>query len=592
LSVELFYKEKIGVYGEYCRAVQKKINLIAIGRMLFFLGAAGCGIGYFQQHYTIYLTLGLISLVSFFVVLWIHVQLRNKLLLYRKLLFVNQNEWDICQGIPNQFSDGHSFLSPNGWLDDLDIFGPGSLFHFLNRTATQPGCNRLAGCFIGPSPDPDRIKQYQDAIRVLGKQRDQAQMITAQSLKAEKKVAGLDNLPDWLQTTPTLLSRSWVRIGRWLLPIYTLAALLYWLLTPNYWPLIAGVSANWIFIYPFRKYIRTQHVLIGDKEPQLDQYVSILSAFQSIDPGGSALLGDLKLMAENAIREIRRLSRLSSAFDQGTNNLVNLLMNSLIAYDIQCMLSLEKWKQANGNACLKWISCVGEIESLNSLATFGFNHPDACYPVFANGDLIVEATAIAHPLIPEKERISNDFIIGKDCRIQLITGSNMSGKTTFLRTIGVNLLLAQCGSPVIASKFCFQPLTILCSLRTRDSLQEHSSYFLAELKKLQQIIQTLEKGGPAIVLIDEILKGTNSEDKTKGSGQFLLKLLEYRCLALFATHDLTLSRLEEEFPGRITNYCFESQIKEGELIFDYTLKKGVAKNRNATFLMQKMGIIP
>ena len=167
----------------------------------------------------------------------------------------------------------------------------------------------------------------------------------------------------------------------------------------------------------------------------------------------------------------------------------------------------------------------------------------------------------------------------------------MSGKSTFLRTVGVNLLLAQCGAPVCASAFEFTPMSLLSSIRISDSLQENTSYFMAELKRLEQIVVQLQNGSPALVLIDEILRGTNSEDKTHGSEQFIRKLLKYNCLALFATHDLNLSKLEDEMPNLISNYCFESVIRDNELYFDYTLQKGVAKNKNASFLMEKMGII-
>jgi DNA mismatch repair ATPase MutS len=181
--------------------------------------------------------------------------------------------------------------------------------------------------------------------------------------------------------------------------------------------------------------------------------------------------------------------------------------------------------------------------------------------------------------------------MGLEERLVLVTGSNMSGKTTFLRTIGVNLLLAQCGAPVCASRFVFTPMQLLTSLRVSDSLQEQTSYFMAELKKLQRIIHSLQEERASLVLIDEILRGTNSEDKTYGSEQFIRKLLHYRALSLFATHDLSLGSLESELSGAVVNYCFESVITGGELHFDYRLQRGIARNRNASFLMQKMEII-
>jgi DNA mismatch repair ATPase MutS len=267
------------------------------------------------------------------------------------------------------------------------------------------------------------------------------------------------------------------------------------------------------------------------------------------------------------------------------------------------MVALERWKTRYKADFPEWVEAVGRIECLNSLATFAFNHPEYVYPLpveraggpgagpRGGGDLFIEARQLAHPLIPVQRRVANDFSIGRNEKLILVTGSNMSGKTTFLRTVGVNLLLAQCGSPVCADAFDFTPMQLLTSLRISDSLQEQTSYFMAELKKLSRIIQQLETDAPALVLIDEILRGTNSEDKTYGSGQFARRLAGYRCLSLFAAHDLSLGQLEQELPGVIANYCFESVIEDGDLNFNYRLQKGVARNRNASFLMKKMRII-
>jgi len=559
--------------------------------MIAFLIFAISSYLYFQKYILLYLFSGGLFLILFLVLIGINLRLRDRLLLVKNLLFLITNELGAQDGRPNSFPDGNSLQSGHAWLDDLDIFGPNSLFHFLNRTSTTPGSRRLANNLIGPPPSAFAITGLQAAVQILSKQMDQVQILMASGLQTEKETTIPDLLESWFESPAQLVGNSWVKFARWFLPLYTLASLYSWIQTDNYWPMLIGIAACWIFIQPFSKYISRQHQLIGKKEPLLDQYVSILKAFDSIEPGSSNLLNELKLTAQTANKKIRRLSKLASAFDQRTNNLVKLFGNSFVLYDIQCMLSLEKWKNENRKEWSAWLSCVAEIESLSSLAVFAFNHPDACYPVFADDLMILEATQLAHPLIPVEERIANDFTFGKADRIQLITGSNMSGKTTVLRTIAVNLLLAQSGAPVIASYFCFLPMQILGSLRTQDSLQEHSSYFLAELKKLQQIIQVLEKGGPAIVLIDEILKGTNSEDKTMGSEKFIHKLLQYNCLALFATHDLALSKLQADYPGQLSNYCFESQIRDGELFFDYSLHEGVAKNKNATFLMHKMGII-
>jgi DNA mismatch repair ATPase MutS len=228
---------------------------------------------------------------------------------------------------------------------------------------------------------------------------------------------------------------------------------------------------------------------------------------------------------------------------------------------------------------------------LNSLSAYAFNHPSYCFPELDEGSQRIIAASMAHPLISEYEAVPNDLEMDGKNKLLLVTGSNMSGKSTFLRTTGINLVLAQCGAPVCATKFLFSPMRILSSIRISDSLQEHTSFFMAELKRLKEIITALETHQPALVLIDEVLRGTNSSDKTHGSQALIKKLIRYNCLGLFATHDLSLSELESVYPDAVGNYCFESRIENDELIFDYKVKHGVAMNKNATFLMQKMGII-
>jgi DNA mismatch repair ATPase MutS len=558
--------------------------------MVLFIALAGDLFWYFRGFDPLFLMGGILLLAGFGLLLRSSFLNRDRVRLFRKLIFVNTNEIHILEGKPNLLKDGGNLMTKKEWLEDLDIFGPHSLFHFLNRTTTSAGSLRLACWLTHPPPLPDWILQNQQAVQTLAAQREVSQNLQAHGLLAEKKEGG-DSLSPWFQTQAHLTKLPWLMAARWLLPLFSLGALLNWRINGNFWPLLLGICVNWSLIRSFRSSISQQHAMIGNKQSVLDQYLSILKTVQNLDPGESVRWKELIRIAAGAIQEINRLTKLANAFDQRLNMLVNLLLNSLLIYDIHCIAALEKWKEKNREHWSGWIASVGEIEALNSLSVFSFNHPGSCYPEPSGTVLGIEAGQLAHPLIPEKERIANDFSIGKEAGIHLVTGSNMSGKTTFLRTVAVNLILAQSGATVIASFFRFQPLQILSSLRTRDSLHEHHSYFLAELRKLQQIILQLESGGPAIVLIDEILKGTNSEDKTNGSGQFIRRLLHYRCLGLFATHDLALSRMEDEFPGKIRNYCFESQIREGELFFDYTLQKGVAKNKNASFLMRKMGII-
>jgi DNA mismatch repair ATPase MutS len=270
--------------------------------------------------------------------------------------------------------------------------------------------------------------------------------------------------------------------------------------------------------------------------------------------------------------------------------MTNLVVNSLLLYDLQCVYRLEKWKSENASQLMEWINTIHETEVLCSFGTYAFNHPHFAFPEI-NRDLKLSAKELGHPLLEEKERVVNDLHVDAGQSIMIITGANMAGKSTFLRSLGVNVVLALSGGPVCAKDFCCPLIDVRSGMRTADSLKEHQSYFYAELDRLKSIMDELREGKPLLILLDEILKGTNSTDKQTGSVALVKQLVEHPCLVAIATHDLALGDLENVYPGRILNYSFEATIENEQLSFDYKLKRGLAKKMNATFLMRKMGII-
>ncbi len=218
-------------------------------------------------------------------------------------------------------------------------------------------------------------------------------------------------------------------------------------------------------------------------------------------------------------------------------------------------------------------------------------HPHFNYPIIDNDALTIEAKALGHPLMPYKDCITNDIVLGDNEKMIILTGANMSGKSTFLRSLGLNTLMSLIGLPVFAQSFRTPILDIFTSMRVTDSLKERASYFYAELKRLQNIVELLKQNKKMLIILDEVLKGTNSEDKLSGSIALIQKFVTYQSLGIIATHDLELGKMEEEMPQLVSNHCFESIIKEKELYFDYKLGEGIAKNKNATFLMESMNII-
>lgn len=588
-----YYEEQISRYELALQQAQKNSALVSIARLASFVALAWSVYRWAKEpgdNIWKIATAGF--LVLFILFIRIALTLGDKKKLLQKLLFVNKNELGVLQNQPNQFDNGQVFTSNDNYSGDLDIFGLNSLFHLLNRTTTEHGTQALAGLLQRSLLDKKAIEEQQQAVQAFSEQKELRQLITAHGLLHDEKQGNLHEVDTWLQKPPILRGKTWVNIVRLLVPAYNIGAIIYYLFTDSYLPLLAGVFVGWIFIGIFVKEITKQHLLLGKKQSILEQYGIILQLFSSVKTGPSALLQQQQTTAAEAHHAIKKLSKLSGLFDQRTNMVVALFLNSLFLYDLQCMWALESWKAAHKHHFAKWIDCVGSIETLNALATFAFNHPAYPWPVVNETGLSIAGKGLAHPLIPAGKCVANDFTMGMQEQLVLVTGSNMSGKTTFLRTVGVNLLLAQCGAPVCAGSFAFTPMNVLSSIRVSDSLQEQTSYFMAELKRLKQIIRHVQQNeAPSLVLIDEILRGTNSEDKTHGSEQFIKKLLQYNCLTMFATHDLLLGKLETALPGRLSNYCFESIIKDGELLFDYTLQRGIARNKNASFLMEKMEII-
>lgn len=587
-----FYEEKINQYSTELEKIKDRSLLVSIARLCSFMALAWSVWQWIQEGGITYKIFTAGFLVLFILFIRIALTLSDKKKLLEKLLFLNRNEQGILKYQPNQFDNGSAFTSNDNYAGDLDIFGANSLYHLLNRATTQHGTKALAGLLQQSLLKKETIEQQQEAVRTLNTQKELRQLITAHGLLHEEKEGNLHDVTSWLRWPPILHGKKGPNTLRLLLPTFNIGSIIFYLFTGNYLPLLAGYFIGWCVIGAFAKQINRQHAMLGKKQSILDQYAAILKLFSSIDKGNSTLLQREQTTAAEAHQAIKKLSRLSGLFDQRINMLVLIFLNGFFLYDLQCMWALENWKATNKDRFDKWIDCVGAIETLNSLATFAFNNPAYHWPAVHASGVSIAGKGLAHPLIPAKDCVANDFTIGIQERLALVTGSNMSGKTTFLRTVGVNLLLAQCGAPVCAAGFSFTPMNILSSIRVSDSLQEHTSYFMAELKRLKQIIRHIqEHEAPALVLIDEILRGTNSEDKTHGSEMFIKKLLQYNCITMFATHDLSLSVLEKELPGQLSNYCFESIIRDGELIFDYTLQRGVAKNRNASFLMQKMEII-
>jgi DNA mismatch repair ATPase MutS len=400
-----------------------------------------------------------------------------------------------------------------------------------------------------------------------------------------------EQLLEWVHLPSFVYGSSRNKILLTVLPILTVAAVIAAFIISAVKPFAIGLAlSQWIILGMYSKKVNQFHEYISRKKSILEKYGRLLHVFGD-EKFKAGILKKLLSRADEADVKVKSLASLVNYLNARLNFMTNLVVNSLLLYDLQCVYRLEKWKHENSVNLTAWLDVISEAEVLCSIGTFAFNNPSFIYPTISP-ELTLKAEGLGHPLISEKECVVNDLYMGKGQAVLIITGANMAGKSTFLRTSGVNLVLALAGAPVFAKTFSCPIINLRSGMRTADSLKDHQSYFYAELDRLKSIMDELRSDKPLLILLDEILKGTNSTDKQTGSIALVKQLLPHPCLAMIATHDIVLGDLENQFPEHIKNYHFEANIENDQLSFDYKLKRGIAQTMNATFLMKKMGIIP
>jgi hypothetical protein len=349
---------------------------------------------------------------------------------------------------------------------------------------------------------------------------------------------------------------------------------------------------NFLFYFSQSRKINRLHQQVSKSADLLQTYAAIISLIEAKKFNTLKLnvLQQIFRSQPTASSAIKRLSQLVSRLDARLNIMVSIPLNLYFFWDIHVSLALEKWKKQHAGDIEPWLNAMAEFEVLTSMANMAFNNPAWVLPEIVPGYFTLKAGNTGHPLIPENRRILNDIEISQGGKIVVVTGSNMSGKSTFLRTCGVNAVLAMAGAPVCASSFMISHVQVYSSMRISDSLEDNTSSFYAELKRLAAIIKQAEQDPKIFLLLDEILRGTNSNDRFTGSVALIKQLAGYGTAAVVATHDLKLAELEKDLPGKIDNYHFDVKVDGEELYFDYKLTPGVCTSLNASILMKKMGI--
>lgn len=569
--------------------------------MLRLAAIIGGGTGLFMavqsEHVGVVIGVFFAVIVCFAGLVWRQSKLEKRKMEFESFLAVNQNETDVLEGKPNRYPDGGAFLdSRHPYSGDLDVFGPFSLFSLINRGAT-PQANALLAEWLSAPAGVKEIKVRQQVVEELADD-----LAWCQQLQV-RLWFNVDRPIDFKRQFAQFLRNSDVPFGNRALRLYVKAV--PWLMTALviaafFIPFFSGIALFFAITHLLaavgygRKVSRVAG--LNDKAGRL--LSAFAAAFELIENrawqsqrGKELGLSLRSVSGSTPVSSVfRELATLIDRLDYRLNILVMAMLNMAALWDFRQVFALMEWRKKYGSDVLEAFDAVAECEVLGSLAALQRNHPQWVFPTIEEATTpFFAGEALTHPLIPIENAVSNDYQMN-DHRIALITGSNMAGKSTFLRTVGVNAVLAFCGAPICGKKMRVSVFQLITYMRIADSLNESISTFKAELNRIQAVLKTVEDRSDTFFLIDEMLRGTNSVDKYRGSKAIIKKLIAHRGVGMVATHDLQLAKLADEYPGVVHNFHFDIQVHNGEMLFDYKLKEGACTVFNAPLLLKEIGV--
>lgn len=589
------YRQRTDAAQQEISKYEKLVNTYSLLRLVIFA----------LMIFAVYLsvkTIGIGLLITLFVILMLcfaWLVSKQSFFLAQKNYFtalktVVENETDSIANRSNIYDDGSEFADEkHGYTADLDIFGKGTLYQLVNRAATAPGKRLLASWLSAPA-NHDVVLNRQASVKELSAKNTWKLDFQAKLLFARGKVSDqLTSLFTYLRLPLELpgekLLSSYIKVAPYLLLGIIVAAWFY--------PLLSIVA---IAIAIFNMGILTakgsymmKSGAIADKIGQtLASYTKVFQVIEAEEwqsPGCHKLAQQLK--SEQTAKKIEELSVLINKLGYSMVMIVGFVLNVFFLWSLKQIIAIENWKRSNQKGLETAFDVIAELEALVSISTLHINYPEWCFPLISNGDgYTVTAKNLAHPLINKKNRVGNDYELKNAFKIDIITGSNMAGKSTFLRTIGINTVLALCGAPVCASAMEVSVITIITYMRIKDSLNESTSTFKAELDRLQMLLNAVGGEHKVFFLIDEMLRGTNSVDKYLGSKAVIEQLIRKKGVGMVATHDLQIAELEKGYPDYVRNFYFDIEVKNGTMLFDYKIKHGECKTFNASLLLKQIGI--
>jgi hypothetical protein len=589
------YEKNIGYQKNLIKKLKKEKNFISAGRLAVVLFAIGVNWWLWPQSLPVILSSALfLGLLIFLVFMDADktADIKNR----ERLIQVNEHEIAILSGHMNEhgLDNGMIFADPtHPFASDLDLFGTSSIFLYLNRCHAEQSKKLLSDSLKSPLPSI-RVMEKQEAAKELSKKQSACQQFQSLAMANPLTNKTEDRLKFWFSQPAGIFENLyWIWIKRIypLISFTILALFIFNFISTGFFLfcliVLFGVSGM------ISREINPVYEMLSRIQPEMDllhEQLNLVEKEVYISPFLRSLRERLHSVGrESASVSIRRFHIILKKFEYRMNWLVFIFLNTFLLWDLRQVLDLNDWKNTNQPRLTDWISVISEMEVAISVASLVHNEPGWCMPDVDENYFHFHGTEIGHPLIPSSTRVTNDFSIEGSGKMGIITGSNMAGKSTFLRSLGVNFVLAGLGAPVCARSMSMCDVKLISSMRVADNLAENTSTFYAELKKLQYIIEAVNRNEQVFILLDEVLRGTNSTDRHMGTRALVRQLIKKNTVTLIATHDTELAETESANPS-VSNYHFEGKIQHDQLYFDYKIKKGVCETLNATTLMKKIGI--
>lgn len=591
------YERRVKSYKELLEKQTKRINTTSIIRLVVFvLGIAITGVLIYLKYPYLGVSSFLVTMIVFTLLVIQHRKFKDNKRYTETFIKINEASAKRTEGQWKEFEDsGEEFQDENhGFSGDLDIFGRGSLFQWINSAVTPLGRISLKDRLTVFNDSIEEKYKTQEAVKELGRVLGFRQKYMAEALMEKDNMKDPKALFKWAGENHEFYKKPWLSIVTKIMPLLPIGALLALILVPGftYKFLLLAILINILFLMPTSA--ERQKILdeVAQYKKSLNSYYKMVRLIEN-KKFKAEYLNELKkkLTDSNGVKASKQLEELQKIISLISDryNMFYIVINIIFVLDYQIMIRLENWKESNGKYIEVWLKTIGEFEALSSISVISYENPKWVMPEYLKDIEKISAKGMGHPLLGEK-RVSNNFIMERPTNVLLITGSNMSGKSTLLRTIGINLVLAYAGAPVCAESFKCPVLKIYTCMRVSDNLEKNISSFYAELIRIRTIVDASKKEDKIFFLLDEIFKGTNSMDRHEGARVLITQLSKAGAMGLVSTHDLELGDLENESGGRIKNYHFREYYEDDKIKFDYKLRTGVSTTRNALYLIKLTGI--